>query len=67
MRKFLYPVLLILAGCAAPPRGEAPPAVPSEPVKAEKAAPAESWKIVASRLEVRVYRDGAMQKLGTIT
>ena len=64
MRKFLYPVLLILAGCAAPPRGEAPPAVPSEPVKAEKAAPGESWKVVASRLEVRVYRDGAMQKLG---
>jgi hypothetical protein len=64
MRRFLYPVLLILAGCAAPPRGEAPPAAPSEPVKAEKAAPAESWKVVASRLEVRVYRDGAMQKLG---
>ena len=64
MRKFLYPVLLILAGCAAPPRGEAPPAVPSEPAKAEEAAPAESWKVVASRLEVRVYRDGPMQKLG---
>ncbi len=64
MRKFLWPMIVLLAGCAAPPRGEAPPAAPAAPAEAEKAAPAESWKIVASHLEVRVYRDGAMQKLG---
>ena len=33
MRKFLWPVLVILAGCAVPPREEAPPAaaVPAAP------------------------------------
>ena len=66
MRKFLWPVLVILAGCAVPPREEAPPAapVPAGPAAAQPAAPGESWKIVASMLEVRVYRDGPMQKLG---
>ncbi|HEY8265241.1 MAG TPA: hypothetical protein VIG03_01610, partial [Steroidobacteraceae bacterium] len=62
MRKFLWPVLVILAGCALPPREEAPPAaaVPAAPA----AAPGEAWKVVSSTLEVRVYRDGPMQKLG---
>jgi len=62
MRKFLWPVLVILAGCAVPPREEAPPAaaVPAAPA----AAPGEAWKVVSSKLEVRVYRDGPMQKLG---
>ena len=66
MRKFLWPVLVILAGCAVPPREEAPPAaaVPAAPAAAQPAAPGESWKVVASTLEVRVYRDGPMQKLG---
>jgi hypothetical protein len=62
MRKFLWPVLVILAGCALPPREEAPPAaaVPAAPA----AAPGEAWKVVSSTFEVRVYRDGPMQKLG---
>jgi hypothetical protein len=62
MRKFLWPMVVLLAGCAAPPRGEAPEA--AAPAEAEKAAPHESWKVVASHLAVRVYRDGPMQKLG---
>ena len=67
MRKFLWPLLLLLAACAVPPREEVPPAAPPEPAPpavAEELGPAESWKVVASRFEVRVYRDGAMQKLG---
>ena len=66
MHKFLWPVLVILAGCAVPPREEAPPAaaVPAGPAATQPAAPGESWKVVASTLEVRVYRDGPMQKLG---
>jgi hypothetical protein len=66
MRKFMWPGLLVLAACAVPPR-EPPPAVPPEPAEARPAppaGPAESWKVVASHLEVRVYRDGPMQKLG---
>jgi hypothetical protein len=62
MRKFLWPALLLLAGCAAPPRGEAPPAAPPAPAK--PAAAAEAWQVVGSMLTVRVYRDGPMQKLG---
>jgi hypothetical protein len=63
MRKFLWACLLIAAGCAAPPR-EAPPQAPV-PAPAElPAGPAESWKVVGSRIEIRVYRDGPMQKLG---
>jgi YceI-like domain len=59
MRKFLWTALLLLAGCAAPPRGEPPPAAPVRP-----AAPAETWSVVGSSLTIRVYRDGPMQKLG---
>ncbi len=67
MHKFLWPLLpLALAACAAPPRGEAPVA-PAAPVAAAPPAPAEkaeAWQVTGSRLEVRVYRDGPMQKLG---
>jgi hypothetical protein len=66
MRKFVWPVLLVLAACAVPPR-EPPPSVPpgpAEPRPAPPSGPAESWQVVASHLEVRVYRDGPMQKLG---
>jgi hypothetical protein len=66
MRKFLWPVLLLLGACAVPPREEVPPAVPEpapSPV-AEELGPAETWKVVASQFAVRVYRDGPMQKLG---
>ena len=62
MRKFLWPIMLIVAGCATPPREEAPPSAP--PAPAAPSAPGEAWKVTASRLEVRVYRDGPMQKLG---
>lgn len=58
---------VVLAGCAAPPRGEAPPAAVTPPVAAgpaESQRGAQSWTVVASHLEVRVYRDGPMQKLG---
>jgi len=64
MRKFLWPVLVILAACAAPPRGEAPSAPPPESARPPVGAPAETWTVVASRVEVRAYRDGPMQRLG---
>ncbi len=67
MRKFLWPVMLVLAACATPPREEAPPAgfpAPARPAPAAPATPGQSWQVVGSRLEVRVYRDGPMQKLG---
>lgn len=67
MRKFLWPVLLAVAACAAPPRPEAPPAEvppPAAPEPPVLAVPGEPWTVEASRLEVRVYRDGPMQKLG---
>ena len=69
MHKFLWPLLpaVALVACAAPPREEpSPGAVP--PAAAAKAAqPAlagQAWTVIASRLSVRVYRDGPMQKLG---
>jgi hypothetical protein len=66
MRKFLWPIMLLVAGCATPPRGEAPPSTPApaQPAPAAPAAPGEAWNVTGSRLEVRVYRDGPMQKLG---
>ena len=60
MRKFLWPVMLLLAGCAIPPREVAPPTAPPE----KPAVPGEPWTVTSSQLDVRVYRDGAMQKLG---
>lgn len=66
MRKFLWPMLAVISACTLAPRGEAPPAtapVPAVPAPAP-AAPGEAWKIVAAHLELRVYRDGPMQKLG---
>ncbi len=62
MRKFLPSVALLLAGCAAP-QPAPPPAAP--PVARPMATqPYEKWDVVASRLEVRVYRDGPMLQLG---
>ena len=61
LRFILLP--LALAACAAPPRGQAPP----PPAAVEAPAPATSaefWQVTGSQLEVRVYRDGPMQKLG---
>ncbi|HEX9707166.1 MAG TPA: YceI family protein [Steroidobacteraceae bacterium] len=63
MRKFLWPLMILLAGCAAPP--QQPPVAPApEAPPAAPALPFEAWTIVASHLEVRVFRDGPMQKLG---
>lgn len=62
MRRHLAIMAVLAAGCAAPPR-EAPPAVsPCRP--ARFGAPAETWEVASSRLEIRVYRDGPMQRLG---
>lgn len=64
MRRFPWPVMLLLAGCALPPKQ--PPAVPAPeaPPPAAAAQPSEAWTVVVSHLEIRVYRDGPMQKLG---
>ena len=69
MHKFLWTLLpaIALAACAAPPRGQTPPA--AEPpvaaaMPAERAPTGQAWTVVASQLAVRVYRDGPMQKLG---
>ena len=64
MRKFLWIVLISLAGCALPPREEAPPAAPVPAPAAKPAAPGEPWTVTRSQLDVRVWRDGTMQKLG---
>lgn len=62
MRKFLSPLILMLAGCVAPP--QVPPAATTAAPPPEAATgPFEAWKVVGSRLEVRVYRDGPMAKL----
>jgi hypothetical protein len=63
MGKFLWILLpLAVAACAAPPRGPAPAAPPAHATA--PTAGAESWQVTDSRLVVRVYRDGPMQKLG---
>jgi hypothetical protein len=64
MRKFLWSLLpLALAACAAPTREPAPAAAPAA-AAAAPAAGGEAWQVTGSRLAVRVYRDGPMQKLG---
>jgi hypothetical protein len=62
MRKFLPSAALLLAGCAAPPPAPPPAAPPA--TRTAAALPYESWDVVASRLEVRVYRDGPMMQFG---
>lgn len=62
MRKFLPFVILLAAGCAAPP--QVPPATAPPAARAAESLPYEAWNIVASRLEVRVYRDGPMMQFG---
>jgi hypothetical protein len=64
MRKFLWPFLLLLAGCALPPRQAPVTPSPEAPPPAAAVQPSETWNVVSSHLEVRVYRDGPMQKLG---
>jgi hypothetical protein len=65
MRPTVWILLATLAGCAAPPRERVPPAPEAEAPPAEApAAPAEAYAVVGSRLTVRVFRDGPMQKMG---
>jgi hypothetical protein len=64
MRKFLWPFLLLFVGCALPPRQAPTTPAPEVPPPAAAAEPSETWNVVSSHLEVRVYRDGPMQKLG---
>lgn len=59
MRKFLWVLAALAAGCAAP--REPPPAPPAAAVAA---APFEAWDVAASSLEIRVFRDGPMARLG---
>jgi hypothetical protein len=62
MRRLLFVILpLAIAACSAPPRGQAP--TPPAALEAP-AAGAEVWQVTGSQLEIRVYRDGPMQKLG---
>lgn len=56
MRKFLLALAVLAAGCAAPP-----PAPPPAPVRATAY---EAWDVTSSYLEVRVFRDGPMARLG---
>ena len=63
MRKFLLSLIVLAAGCAAPSQ-QLPPATAPPEAKAAARLPFEAWEIVASNLEVRVYRDGPMQQLG---
>lgn len=62
MRKFLPFVVLLATGCAVPP--QVPPPAAPPPARAVESLPHETWDVVSSRLEVRVYRDGPMLQLG---
>ncbi|MGH8250913.1 MAG: hypothetical protein ACREVI_09500 [Steroidobacteraceae bacterium] len=62
MRRFPFLFVLLLAGCAAP--RPLPPAAVPPPGRAEARLPFEAWQVVASHLEVWVYRDGPMAKAG---
>jgi hypothetical protein len=67
MRPTVWILLATLAGCAAPPRERVPPAPApevEEPPAEAPAAPAVAYEVAGSRLEIRVFRDGPMQKMG---
>ena len=61
MRKFLIALLALLCGCALPPK--LPPAAPQAPVTAPS-GPFERYQVTSSHVEIRVYRDGPMAKIG---
>ena len=62
MRKFLVGLAALACSCALPPKP--PPPAPRPPIVAVPAGPFQGYEVVSSRLEVRVYRDGAMAQLG---
>ncbi len=62
MRKFLIVLATLACSCALPPK-VLPPAAPSAPVAAPS-GPYERYNIVASHLEIHVFRDGPMATLG---
>lgn len=62
MRRFLIALLALPCGCALPPKAP-PPAAPAPPA-AVPSGPYQRYEIVASSVEVRVYRDGPMAQLG---
>ncbi len=62
MRRFLIALLALPCGCALPPK-VLPPAASAPPV-AVPSGPYERYELVASRVEIRVYRDGPMAQLG---
>ena len=61
MRKFLIVLSIVIGGCALAPRVP-PPAAPA--AAGRPAGPFEAWDVTASRLEVRVYREGPMANVG---
>jgi hypothetical protein len=64
MHRFLPIAALAIAGCAAPARAPAPaPAAPAAE-SGIAALPFERWDVTSGRLEIRIYRDGPMQRLG---
>jgi len=62
MRKFLIVLAALTCSCALPPKA-LPPAAPPQPVAAPS-GPYERYEIVASRVEIRVFRDGPMAQFG---
>ena len=61
MRKFLIAFAFLIAGCTLPSQAPPPAAPAAEP---RSSAPFEAWTVTQSRLEVRVFRAGTMEKLG---
>jgi hypothetical protein len=61
MRKFLIVLAALTCSCALPPK-VVPPAAP--PPVAAPSGPYERYEIVASRIEIRVFRDGSMAQFG---
>lgn len=61
MRKFLIVLAIFAAGCTLPGKAP-PPAAPAAPAGPTK--PFEAWDVTGARLELRIYREGPMEKLG---
>ena len=61
MRKFLIVLLALPCACALPPKVVPPTALPP---LAAPSGPFERYEVIASHVEIRVYRDGPMAALG---